>query len=57
MSPNNICIKTNGTCKLKTYSDLFALDIGFVWLFVSSLLSNFSALLQMSPLLMTGLQI
>jgi hypothetical protein len=27
MSPNNICIKTNDTCKFETYSDLFALDI------------------------------
>jgi hypothetical protein len=27
MSPNNIYIKTNDTCKLVTYSDRFALDI------------------------------
>jgi hypothetical protein len=27
MYSNNICIKTNDTCKPDTYSDLFALDI------------------------------
>ena len=27
MSSKNICAKTNDTCKLDTYSDLFALDI------------------------------